>query len=109
MLMRRYGRLPVLFWSQVLALFFLVGCAVAPNLKTFTAMRCLTGFFGGCPQAAGLYFVTDMYPFHRQARKLNVWTMGFIISPFISPFAFGFLVAKARSFHSPHSVGGSLR
>ena len=54
MLMRRYGRLPVLFWSQVhrlsiaacrkanliprqvLALGFLVGCTFAPNLKTFT-------------------------------------------------------------------------
>ena len=26
--------------------------------------------------------------------QLNVWTMGFIISPFLSPFAFGFLVAR---------------
>jgi hypothetical protein len=59
--------------------------------------------------------VTDIYPFHLQARKvgelilqvrcpfkgirsfkLNIWTMGFIISPFLSPFAFGFLVARAR-------------
>jgi MFS family permease len=58
-------------------------------------MRCLTAFFGACPQATGLYVVTDMYPFHLQARKLNVWTMGFIVSPFLSPFAFGFLVARA--------------
>ncbi|KAI0064870.1 hypothetical protein BV25DRAFT_198597 [Artomyces pyxidatus] len=50
MLMRRYGRLPVLFWSQLLALGFLVGCTFAPYLKTFTAMRCLTGFFGTAPQ-----------------------------------------------------------
>lgn len=54
MLVRRYGRLPVLFWSQarenprpvvpsrlirfgvqLLALGFLVGCTFAPNLKTF--------------------------------------------------------------------------
>jgi len=104
MLMRRYGRLPVLFWSQVLALGFLVGCAIAPNLKTFTAMRCLTAFFGACPQAAGLYFVTDMYPFHRQARKLNIWTMGFIISPFLSPFAFGFLIARA-SWRWSYGIG----
>ncbi|KAG6906434.1 hypothetical protein DXG01_013939 [Tephrocybe rancida] len=48
------------------------------------------------PQVTGLYVVTDMYPFHLQARKLNVWTMGFIISPFLSPFAFGFLVARAN-------------
>jgi len=93
-LIRRFGRLPVLFWSQILALGFLVGCTFAPNLKTFTAMRCLSGVFGTAPQVTGLYVVTDLFPFHLQARKLNIWTMGFIISPFLSPFAFGFLVAR---------------
>jgi MFS family permease len=93
-LIRRYGRLPILFWSQIFALGFLIGCTFAPNLKTFTAMRCLTAVFGTAPQVAGLYIVTDLFPFHLQARKLNVWTMGFIISPFLSPFAFGFLVAR---------------
>ncbi|PCH45123.1 MFS general substrate transporter [Wolfiporia cocos MD-104 SS10] len=96
MMMRRYGRLPILFWSQVLALGFLVGCTLAPDLNTFTVMRCLSAFFGTCPQVTGLYVVTDLFPFHLQARKLNVWTMGFIISPFLSPFAFGFLVARAN-------------
>ncbi|OSX63261.1 hypothetical protein POSPLADRAFT_1139517 [Postia placenta MAD-698-R-SB12] len=115
MLMRRYGRLPILFWSQaglfcanLLAVSFLVGCTFAPNLNTFAgiltterswdaaAMRCLTAFFGTCPQVAGLYTVTDMYPFHLQARKLNIWTMGFIVSPFISPCVFGFLAARAN-------------
>ncbi|KAG8215245.1 MFS general substrate transporter [Butyriboletus roseoflavus] len=96
MLMRRFGRLPVLFWTQLLALAFLVGATFAPNLPTFAAMRCLTAFFGTCPQVTGLFVVTDIYPFHLQARKLNVWTSGFIISPFISPFAFGFLVARAN-------------
>ncbi|KAH9477936.1 Efflux pump radE [Psilocybe cubensis] len=46
------------------------------------------------PQVTGLYIVTDLYPFHLQARKLNIWTMGFLVSPFLSPFAFGFLVAR---------------
>ncbi|KAF5380009.1 hypothetical protein D9615_006165 [Tricholomella constricta] len=108
---KRFGRLPVLFWSQVLALGFLIGATFAPNLNTFTAMRCLTAFFGTAPQVTvcvpisawpsteayitkGLYIVTDLYPFHLQARKLNIWTMGFIVSPFLSPFAFGFLVAR---------------
>ncbi|KZT10560.1 MFS general substrate transporter [Laetiporus sulphureus 93-53] len=96
MMMRRYGRLPVLFWSQVLALGFLIGCTFAPNLKTFTAMRCLTAFFGTTPQVTGLFVVTDLFPFHMQARKLNIWTMGFIISPFLAPFALGFLAARAN-------------
>ncbi|KAG9311613.1 hypothetical protein JVU11DRAFT_7823 [Chiua virens] len=46
MLMRRYGRLPVLFWSQLLSLGFLIGATFAPNLATFAGMRCLTAFFG---------------------------------------------------------------
>ncbi|KII84675.1 hypothetical protein PLICRDRAFT_357180 [Plicaturopsis crispa FD-325 SS-3] len=94
-LMRRYGRLPILFWSQALALAFLIAQTLAPNLKTFAAMRCLTGFFGTCPQVTGLYVVTDIFPFHLQAKKLNIWTTGFIFSPFLSPFVFGFLVARA--------------
>ncbi|KAJ7182486.1 major facilitator superfamily domain-containing protein [Mycena crocata] len=93
-LIRRYGRLPILFWSQFLAMLFLLGATLAPNLNTFAAMRCLTGFFGTAPQITGLYVVTDMYPFHLQAQKLNIWTFGFIVSPFLSPFAFGFLVAR---------------
>ncbi|KAJ7592991.1 major facilitator superfamily domain-containing protein [Mycena floridula] len=95
MLMRRYGRLPILFYSQLLALAFLIGATVAPNLKTFAAMRDLTGFFGTVPQVTGLLCVVDMYPFHLQARKLNLWTFGFIVSPFLSPFALGFLCARA--------------
>jgi len=42
---KRYGRLPVLFWSQLIGLGFLIGCALAPNLPTFAAMRCLNAFF----------------------------------------------------------------
>ncbi|KIK68217.1 hypothetical protein GYMLUDRAFT_35593 [Collybiopsis luxurians FD-317 M1] len=103
-LIRRYGRLPILFWSQVLALGFLVGCTFAPNLKTFTSMRCLTAVFATAPQVTGLYVVTDLYPFHLQARQLNIWTLGFIISPFLSPFAFGFLVARA-SWRWAYGIG----
>ncbi|EMD34576.1 hypothetical protein CERSUDRAFT_116742 [Gelatoporia subvermispora B] len=94
MLMRRYGRLPVLWWSQVFALGWNIGATFAPNIRVFTAMRCLNGFFATCPQVTGLYVVTDLFPFHLQARKLNIWTMGFIISPFLSPFMFGFIVAR---------------
>ncbi|KAJ7229561.1 major facilitator superfamily domain-containing protein [Mycena haematopus] len=93
---RRWGRLPVLFWSQLLALAFLAGGIFAPNIYTFSAMRCIAAFFSTAPQITGLYTVADMYPFHLQARKLNLWTTGFIISPFVSPFLLGFLIAHAN-------------
>ncbi|EKM53342.1 uncharacterized protein PHACADRAFT_259649 [Phanerochaete carnosa HHB-10118-sp] len=96
MLIRRYGRLPILFWSLVLSLAFLLGNTFSPDLAIFAAMRCLGGFFGTASQVAGLYGITDMFPFHLQARKLNIWTMGFVASPFLGPMAFGFLVARAN-------------
>ncbi|TFK41694.1 MFS general substrate transporter [Crucibulum laeve] len=91
MLMRRYGRLPVLFWSQVAAVAFMAGATFAPTLKVFAAMRCLTGFFGTVPQVTGLYI-------------LNFWTMGLVISPFLAPFAFGFLCARA-SWRWAYGIG----
>ncbi|TFK39737.1 MFS general substrate transporter [Crucibulum laeve] len=94
MLIRRYGRLPILFWTQLLGLAFQVGATFAPNLKVFAAMRCLNGFFTTCPQVTGLYTITDLFPFHLQARKINIWTMGVILAPHLSPFLFGFLVAR---------------
>ncbi|KAF8639280.1 hypothetical protein AX16_010352 [Volvariella volvacea WC 439] len=94
MLSRKYGRLPVLFWSQALASAFMLGATHSQSLPIFTAMRCLAAFFGTVPQVTGLYIVTDMYSFHLQARKLNLWTMGFVVSPFLSPFVCGFMAAK---------------
>ncbi len=64
--------------------------------------------------------VTDLFPFHLQARKvrstvrnvnrqlmtslytfqLNIWTMGFIVSPFLSPFMMGFIVARIECVKS---------
>ncbi|KAJ6611392.1 MFS general substrate transporter [Mycena sp. CBHHK59/15] len=109
-LIRRYGRLPILFWSQFLAMVLLLAATLAPDLRTFAAMRCLTGFFGTAPQITGLYVVTDMYPFHLQARKLAIWTFGFIVSPFLSPFAFGFLVARTswRWAYGAGTIYGAL-
>ncbi|KAM0745607.1 MFS general substrate transporter [Meredithblackwellia eburnea MCA 4105] len=104
MLIKRWGRLPILFWSQFIGLGFLIGCAVAPNLHTFAAMRILNALFSTAPQCAGLFTVCDLFPFHLQARKLNLWTMGFIISPFLSPFLLGFMVAS-KSWRDAYWVG----
>lgn len=54
-LIKRYGRLPVLFWSQLLGLGFLIGCAAAPNLHVFAAMRILNALFSTAPQCVGLW------------------------------------------------------
>ncbi|KAG1793709.1 MFS general substrate transporter [Suillus plorans] len=121
MLVRRYGRLPVLFWSQLFALAFLVGGTLAPNLATFAGIHTIIRdamfewiLWAGrhvihaalqhLPTSKGLYVVTDIFPFHLQARKLNIWTSGFVLSPYLSPCVFGFFVAHV-SWRWAYAIG----
>jgi hypothetical protein len=72
-LIKKLGRLPIIFWSQVFGLGWTIGQAVSPNLHTFAAMRILAATFQTAPQVSGLFTVVDMYPFHLQPRMLNLW------------------------------------
>jgi hypothetical protein len=69
---KKWGRLPILFWSQFFGLGWTIGQAVAPSLSSFAAMRILAATFQTAPQVSGLFTITDMYPFHLQARMLNL-------------------------------------
>ncbi|KAL8283756.1 hypothetical protein RQP46_005551 [Phenoliferia psychrophenolica] len=80
MLIKRYGRLPILFWSQLIGLGFLIGCAAAPTLHAFAAMRILNALFSTAPQCAGLFTVCDLFPFHLQARKVAPFLLGFMVA-----------------------------
>lgn len=91
---RKFGRLPVMFWSQLLGLAFQIGCTFAPNLSTFAAMRCLNAFFSTAPQVTGLYTIVDMFPVHLVHRKITIWTFGYVVSPFVSPWLLGYLAAR---------------
>ncbi|KAH7339667.1 MFS general substrate transporter [Rhizoctonia solani] len=82
-LISSFGRLPVLFWSQVVGLGFLIGCTVAPTLTVFATTRCLQSFFSTAPQVVGLYFIKDIFFWHQEARKVNIWTFSFVVSPFL--------------------------
>ncbi|KAF2396118.1 MFS general substrate transporter [Trichodelitschia bisporula] len=93
-LVQRYGRLPVLFWSQLLTLICTIGAAQASSYSGFTACRTLQGFFGAPPQVVGLSIIHDMFFFHERARKINLWAFSFLIGPYLGPFISGLLAAK---------------
>jgi len=81
-LARRFGRLPVLFWTQLLALGFLIGATFAPNLPTFAAMRCLTAFFWVVPP--GHWSVrghrhVSISPSSTEAQRVDVGIFSFTI------------------------------
>jgi len=102
---KKLGRLPCLFWSMFFGLGWTIGCTVAPNLKTFAAMRILAATFQTAPQVSGLYYVTDVFPWHLQARKVNLWTLGFVISPFVGPSFLGFIVGQGITWRWVYGVG----
>lgn len=60
-LIQRFGRLPVLFYSQILCAIWVMAAALAPGYASFTAFRTLQGFFNTAPQVVGLSFIHDMY------------------------------------------------
>ncbi|CAE6445754.1 unnamed protein product [Rhizoctonia solani] len=103
-LISSFGRLPVLFWSQLIGLGFLIGCTVAPTLTVFAVTRCLQSFFSTAPQVVGLYFIKDIFFWHQEARKVNIWTFSFVVSPFLGPFLFGFLVER-QSWRWAYGIG----
>jgi MFS family permease len=93
-LVQRYGRLPVLFWSQLLTLICTIGAYGASSYAGFTACRTLQGFFGAPPQVIGLSMIHDMFFFHERARKINIWAFSFLIGPYLGPFIAGFIAEK---------------
>lgn len=90
----RFGRLPTLFWTQLLLLITTIGAAGAGNYAGFTACRTLQGFFAAAPQVVGLSMIHDMFDFSMRARKTNLWAFTFLLGPYISPFI-GNLLAQA--------------
>jgi MFS family permease len=93
-LVQRYGRLPVLFWSQLLTLVCSIGATYAKNYAGFTACRTLQGFFGAPPQVIGLSIIHDLFFFHERARKINIWAFSFLIGPYFGPFVSGLIIEK---------------
>jgi MFS family permease len=79
---QRYGRLPVLFWSQFLTLVATIGAWGSPDYASYTACRTLQGLFAAAPQVIGLSIIHDMFFFHERARKINIWAFSFLLGEY---------------------------
>ena len=80
-----FGRLPTLFWMLLLSVVFAIMCSASEDFHTFMAARILNGFFSAPAQATGMMFIKDLFFFHEQVRKVNLWTAFFILSPYVGP------------------------
>ncbi|AEO63852.1 uncharacterized protein THITE_2036335, partial [Thermothielavioides terrestris NRRL 8126] len=93
-LSERYGRLPVLFYTQLLTLAATLGATLAPTYPVFTLFRALQGLFGAAPQVIGLSVVHDLFFFHERARKVNLWAASFLVGPYLGPLLSSLLVLR---------------
>ncbi|BGP15366.1 hypothetical protein JCM10213_001442 [Rhodosporidiobolus nylandii] len=87
-----WGRLPVLFWTQLLGTGMILGSVLCQSFTAYYALRPLTSLFLTAGQVIGLTFVKDMFFFHEHARKIGIWVCIFLCSPYCGPFFGGFMV-----------------
>jgi MFS family permease len=80
-----FGRLPVLFWFQIIATITVAWCAAAQSFNSYMTARILNGFFAVCAAGGGLMFINDMFFFHHRPRMINIWSTAIILSPFVGP------------------------
>ncbi|EMC92470.1 hypothetical protein BAUCODRAFT_97493 [Baudoinia panamericana UAMH 10762] len=88
-----FGRLPVLFWFTLTAVWTAAGCAGAATFNTFMAFRILNGFFSTVAQGGGVMFIKDLFFVHERARKINLWASFVILSPYFGPLITAFIIS----------------
>lgn len=101
-------RAPTLFWTNLLGFAFSIGIAASPDFKTFYAMRALTGFFITSGQTISIAFIRDMFFFHERARKIGLWALLYIASPFWGPMIGNFVVGGTNSWQNVFWVGAGV-
>lgn len=94
------GRAPTLFWSNLFGLVFSIATAVSLNFTTFYAMRALTGFFITSSQTISIAFIRDMFFFHERARKIGLWALLYIASPFWGPLVGNFVLGGTNKWEN---------
>ncbi|TNY20465.1 major facilitator superfamily domain-containing protein [Rhodotorula diobovata] len=87
-----WGRLPVLFWTQLLGTLMVLGSVLVTSFNQYYVLRPLTSLFLTAGQTIGLTFVKDMFYFHEHARKIGLWVCVFLTAPYTGPLLGGFIV-----------------
>ncbi|KAH7129144.1 major facilitator superfamily domain-containing protein [Dactylonectria macrodidyma] len=91
-----WGRAPVLFWTTVVGLAVNLGSAVADSYGTYFAMRVLSGLFLTSGQTMTIALLKDMFFFHERARKIGLWALLYIASPYLGPCLANFVIHETH-------------
>lgn len=92
------GRAPTLLWSTCFGLVFSIVTAVSPNFTCFYAARALTGLFLTSGQTIAVAFIKDMFFFHERTRKIGLWALMYITSPYWGPLLSNFVAGATHKW-----------
>ncbi|KAH7254422.1 hypothetical protein NW759_009586 [Fusarium solani] len=99
------GRAPTLFWSTFFGLVFSIVTAVSPNFPCFYAMRAMSGLFLTSGQTIAVAFIKDIFFFHERARKIGLWALMYITSPYLGPLLSNFVVGGTHKWQDVFWLG----
>ncbi|KAH7016731.1 major facilitator superfamily domain-containing protein [Ilyonectria destructans] len=88
-----WGRAPVLFWTTIAGLAVNLGAAVSDTYSVYFALRVLSGLFLTSGQTMTIAFLKDLFFFHERARKIGLWAVLYIASPYLGPCLANFVIS----------------
>jgi DHA1 family bicyclomycin/chloramphenicol resistance-like MFS transporter len=93
-LLDRFGRKKPLYAGLLLYILCSIGCAMAPNLRTFAALRFLEAL-GGCVGRVGaVAMVRDFFPVKDSARIFSFIFLAIGVSPLLAPMIGSLMMTK---------------
>jgi len=86
-----YGRVYVLQLSNLLYLFFNLGCGLAKTKVQLIIFRFLSGLGGSAPLALGGGVLSDLFTAEERGRAISIYSLAPLLGPAIGPIAGGFI------------------
>jgi MFS transporter, DHA1 family, multidrug resistance protein len=84
-LLDRYGRKPPLYIGMLAYILCSIGCALAPDFRTFVALRFFEALGGCVAQVAAMAMVRDFFPVNRSAKIFSLLFLMIGVSPLLAP------------------------
>lgn len=89
-----FGRVPVLQLSNLLYLFFNLGCGLAQTRGQMIGFRFMAGIGGSAPLAIGGGVLGDLFTAEQRGRAMSIYSLAPLLGPAIGPIAGGFIVQR---------------
>lgn len=86
-----YGRVLILQLSNLVYLFFNLGCGLSRTSGQMIAFRFLSGFGGSAPLAIGGGVLSDLFTAEERGRAMSLYSLAPLLGPAIGPIAGAFI------------------